>query len=324
MELYDSSEEFARRGRSPVVAAVGIFDGVHVGHQQLMRKACEIAKAARAAPLVYTFRPHPVHLLSPEQCPKLLTTPEQKLRHIGALGIEATVVESFTLEFSKQTPRDFFERVIRDRLGAKAVVVGYDFTFGMHRQGTIETFEELGREAGVQVSVVPAVFAGETLVSSTVIRSMVAAGEVACAAELLGRPYEIVGSVIRGRGFGTTLAARTANLDLASELAPKDGVYVTRTLVHEGDYDFGRATAFPSVTSIGDNPTFADNPHSVETHLIDAEVNLKGKLASIEFLEHMRDQARFASVDELRAQIHRDIDAARDHHRRQEGRNGKG
>ncbi len=316
MDRFEGSDSFAKeRGRATVVA-IGIFDGVHLGHQELMRRASEEAGRLSAKSVVYTFEPHPVKILSPEQCPLLITTREQKLAQMENQGIDAVIVEPFTQQLSRQSPQEFMSSIVMERLGARAVTIGYDFTFGLHRQGTIETFEELGTVHGVEVVVVPAVFADETLISSTVIRQMISAGEVQRASMLLGRPYEATGSVIPGRGFGMTLAARTANLRLESEIVPKDGVYITRTLVHPDGYDRAGAEAYPSVTSVGDNPTFADNPHSVETHLIDEEVEIKGRRLSIEFISHMHDQVRFTSVDELRSQIHRDIDAAREFHGR--------
>jgi len=316
VDLYRGSQNFAKDKAPKPVVAIGIFDGVHLGHRELMRRAREEAARIGGTSAAYTFEPHPVRILSPDQCPKLITTGEQKIRQIGSTGIDAVIVEEFTPEFANQGPGDFFENMMRGRLAAAAVVIGYDFTFGLHRQGTIETFEELGAAGGIEVVVVPAVFADETLISSTVIRSMIEGGEVARARSLLGRPYEVVGGVVPGRGFGITLAARTANLELVSELMPKDGVYVTRTLVHPDGYSPEGARIYPSVTSIGDNPTFMDNPHSVETHLIDADVELKGRTLSVEFISYMRDQIRFTSVDELRAQIHRDIDVARNYHGR--------
>lgn len=316
MELFEGSQSFSSRKFDSPVVAIGIFDGVHLGHQELMRRARMEARRRGCASVVYTFEPHPVRVLSPDQCPKLLTTREQKLAQLAKLGIDAIVVEPFTRDFASQGPGKFFDEILLTRLRASCVVIGYDFTFGMHRQGTIETFEEMGRGCGMSSIVVPAVFADETLISSTVIRSMISAGEVRMARSLLGRPYEALGEVVPGRGFGSTLAARTANLRLASELSPGDGVYITRTLVHHEGY--GRATPalYESVTSIGSNPTFAELPHSFETHLIDVDADVLGKTVSIEFLERIRDQEKFISVEDLRNQIHRDIDAARNYHKR--------
>ncbi|MBN1283077.1 MAG: bifunctional riboflavin kinase/FAD synthetase [Proteobacteria bacterium] len=319
MELFEGSDRFAGRGPGSPVVAIGIFDGVHIGHQELMRRARLEAQRRSALSIVYTFEPHPVRILSPAQCPKLLTTREQKIGQIRLQQLDAVIVERFTQEFARQEPGRFFEDVIRKKLRASCVVIGYDFTFGQHRQGTIETFEDLGRKSGVGVIVVPAVFAGETLVSSTVIRSMIAAGEVKRARALLGRPYEVVGEVAPGRGFGAALEAKTANLRVASEAQPMDGIYITRTLVHEGGYGAARPSKYASITSIGVNPTFSDAAHTFETHLIDMELDMMGKTVSVEFLERVRDQARFLSVDELRRRIRSDIDSAREYHSRSGG-----
>ncbi len=316
MELFEGSQSFSSRKFDSPVVAIGIFDGVHLGHQELMRRARMEAKRRGCASVVYTFEPHPVKVLSPDQCPKLLTTREQKQAQLAKLGIDALVVEQFTRDFASQGPGKFFDDILQNRLRASCVVIGYDFTFGMHRQGTIETFEEMGKKCGMSSIVVPAVFADETLISSTVIRSMISAGEVKRARSLLGRPYEALGNVVPGRGFGSALAARTANLSLASEISPKDGVYITRTLVHHEGYGKTTPDLYESVTSIGQNPTFADLPRSFETHLIDADADLLGKTLSVEFLERIRDQEKFISVEDLRNRIHQDIDVARKYHGR--------
>jgi riboflavin kinase / FMN adenylyltransferase len=296
---------------APAVA-LGNFDGVHLGHRELIARAKHEAAQRAGTSVLYTFEPHPVRILSPEQCPPLLCTLEQKLALLEATGIDVAVIEPFTAAFSREEPAHFFEEVIRRRLHAAAVIIGYDFTFGRHRLGTIETFEALGRGAGIEIVVVPAVFAGETLVSSTVIRNMVRAGDVAGAAALLGRAYEIEGTVVPGRGMGAKLSARTANLQVRNELVPHDGIYLTTTRVGTGEWT-------DSITSIGVNPTFPDVAFTVETHLIDRDADLAGQPIAVAFLAHMREQRRFPSAEALAAQIARDIAQARDLHRRRRG-----
>ena len=309
MKRCHGSANFPSDAPRPV-AALGNFDGVHLGHRHLIDAVREKARALSGVAVIYTFDPHPVRILAPRQCPPLLQTLEQKLDTFEKLGVDICVVEKFTEEFAHFTPEAFFQRVIVERMNAAAVVVGYDFTFGIHRHGTAETLQVLGREFGVEAIIVEAQFQGETLISSTNIRHMIARGEVDAAAALLGRPYSVVGLVVPGRGTGRTLDAHTANIETQNEVIPKDGVYVSLTQV-KGD---GKALRYPSVTSIGNNPTFPTASFAIETHLIDADVDIMGRWVVVEFLKWMRGQIAFASPEELKEQIHRDIDAASQYH----------
>ncbi|MFA4875611.1 MAG: bifunctional riboflavin kinase/FAD synthetase [bacterium] len=313
MKRYNGSELFPSE-TTPTAVALGVFDGVHLGHLELIRRTRDAAARINGKALAYTFEPHPVRVLSPSECPQLLTTLDQKLKLLDEAGIDAVIVEPFSREFAHMDAGAFFRDVIVSRMRAAAVIVGYDFTFGLHRQGTIEMLEVFGREQGIETIVVPAIFARDTLISSTVIRRMISHGEVDHARELLGRPYAIEGDVIAGRGIGSELGARTANIVTKNELLPQNGVYVTRTAVELRETGvYGKSYA--SITSIGDNPTFPDSPFTIETHLIDVETELLGKAVSIEFLAFMRGQVRFDSQDALKAQIAKDINAARTWHR---------
>lgn len=307
VQRIDGSDHFPGKARNSAVA-LGNFDGVHLGHQELIRRIREATRASGGTSVVYTFEPHPVRILAPSQCPPLLNTLEQKIRYLGEYGVDAAVVEPFTHEFSRLEAEPFFERIIIERLKATSIVAGYDFTFGLHRQGTIETLEELGARRGVEVSIVPAEFLGETLISSTVIRKMVREGNVEEAAELLGRDYEISGEVIPGRGLGRTLEVHTANIKPLNEIVPGDGVYLSLTRVE------GEKALMPSVTSIGDNPTFPDAHFSIETHVLNADMDLLGKRIDVCFVAFMRETLKFATIEELKAQIARDIAAAREYH----------
>ena len=307
MRIIEGSENFPEEAKGAALA-LGNFDGVHLGHKALIAKIEETKRTDRARSAVYTFEPHPVKILSPSQCPRLLTTLEQKLELLEDCGVDIAVVEPFTADLAKLTAERFFEEILLGRVAPRAIVAGYDFTFGLHREGTIETLEEMGRTCGVDVTIVPAVFAGETLVSSTVIRMMVAEGDIEGAAQLLGRNYSIAGKVVPGRGLGTSLSARTANIEPINEIIPNDGVYVTLAQVEGG------ADPMPSVTSIGDNPTFPDARFSIETHILDEEMELLGRKMTIHFIAFMRETLRFATIEELKAQIGRDVEGAREYH----------
>ncbi len=313
MERAFGSEQLPAEGEAPVVT-MGNFDGVHRGHRVLIETTVAHARECGAPALLYTYDPHPVHILAPRECPPLIQTLEQRLRAIEKLGVDLCVIEPFSAVFAQLTPEAFLEEVVVKRLRAREIIVGYDFTFGLHRAGTIETLRRWGEAHGVTVQVIEAQFVDETLVSSTAIRRLIAAGEVAEAAELLGRPYAIAGRVIPGRGLGRTLAARTANIRPENELLPKSGIYTTRAKVR------GRTGAkrYASITSIGTNPTFPDAPFAVETHLLDVDVDIMGEDIVIEFLRFERSQVAFASTAELREQIRRDVEGARRFHRRPE------
>ena len=306
MRRIDGSAQFPNDLPAPAVA-LGNFDGVHLGHRHIIGRTVALARATGGTGAVYTFDPHPVRVLAPAECPAQIQTTAQKLGAIAAAGVDCCVVEPFTAAFAAQTAEAFFEQIVAGRLRAAAVVVGYDFTFGLHRAGTTERLVEFGRRHGIRVEICEAQFLDERLISSTNIRRLVEHGEVAEAARLLGRPHRIEGTVVAGRGIGRELDARTANVAPANELVPADGVYLALAAVG------GEATC-PAIVSIGDNPTFPHAPFAIEAHLIDAEVDALGKPIAVDFLERMRGQVAFSSVGELREQIQKDIAEARRRH----------
>lgn len=311
MKRIRGSEHIPRPLTAPAVA-LGNFDGVHIAHQRLIALAQGAARRSGGTSVVYTFDPHPARVLASGESPPLLQTLPQRLATIEAQGVDCCVIEPFTMAFAAQGAERFFEEILVGRLEASSLVVGYDFTFGLRRHGTVEILRRLSDARGIALETLDAQFEGETLISSTTIRRALAQGDVTEAAALLGRPYLIEGRVVPGRGIGRTLGARTANIESVNELIPKDGVYLTQTTVGEAGLEQRR---FDSITSIGHNPTFLGAPFAVETHLIDIDVTISGQIVSIDFLERMRDQVAFESPERLREQIGKDIDAARMKHR---------
>lgn len=305
MQTILGSKNFSNLNAEMVVA-IGNFDGVHLGHKHLIGKAKKKAQEIGAQTAVYTFDPHPVQVLSPNQCPIRIQTQDQKLSALDSLGVNFCIVENFTIEFAHQLPEIFFEEVIIKRLRAKAVVVGYDFTFGLQRRGSIKLLRQLCEQNGIGITVIDAQFLHDTLISSTNIRRLVEHGDVVNASELLGRPYSLEGRVVPGRGIGVTLGARTANLKSLNELIPKNGVYLTSTSIER--------RAHRSITSIGNNPTFPNSNFAIETHIIDEAPELTGMIITVEFLERLRDQITFASPEELKKQILSDIELAKKLH----------
>lgn len=286
------------------VVTIGVFDGVHRGHQHILKQVIQRARLIGARSLVYTFDPHPVKLLVPDACPPMITTQAQRVRLIRKTGIDAIVVQKFTHAFSQKTPEQFFKSVLLKQLRAAELFVGYDFTFGVRRSGTITHMEHFCREAGVRLSVVDRFLWKDTLVSSTHIRQLLSHAKVHPAADLMGRPYFMEGHVVRGRGIGgKSLGVHTANLQTDNDLLLPSGVYMTRT--HVG------GKCHRSLTNIGTNPTFGSGSLSIESHLLDFKKSILGRMIRIEFLKKLREEIVFASAEDLAQQIQNDIQTAK-------------
>jgi riboflavin kinase/FMN adenylyltransferase len=285
------------------VLTLGVFDGLHLGHQLIMRTVVERARAIDAVPTVITFDPHPRAVLHPESAPPLLQTFDQKIEAFGVLGIEQTIVVRFTKEFSNISAREFLKDVVADRLHAKEVDLGKGFAFGHSREGNIELLQRLSSELGFVAGEVPEVKMRGQRVSSSKIRQLLAAGQVNLARRMLGRPYGVEGRVERGSERGHLLGFPTANLHPHNRVIPRNGVYVTGTLI---DGQWRR-----SVTNVGLRPTFGEATEpSVETFVMNWDGDLYGDVVRIRFLYRLRDERRFSSIDQLKTQIRRDVDRA--------------
>jgi riboflavin kinase/FMN adenylyltransferase len=290
------------------VLTVGNFDGLHVGHQEILRIVTERARARDGEAAVYTFEPHPRKVLRPEQAPKLLTTLEQKLERIDAAGVDVAIVEPFDAEFARRSAESFVREVLHARIGPREVYVGYDFRFGHDREGSMRTLTELGPHLGFAVTIVPEVTVGGRDVNSTRIRELLGEGRVEEARELLGRPYCVRGRVVEGDRRGRTLGFPTVNLAPENEVLPAQGVYAGRLRV------LGAAAGaeLPAVVNVGRRPTFKEGGEVLaEAHVIDWSGDLYGQRVEIGFLHHLRDERRFPDVEALRRQIEADRDAAR-------------
>lgn len=289
--------------RNPVVT-LGVFDGVHRGHCHIFQQVVQRARETGGTAVVYTFDPHPVKVLVPEAAPPMINTLSQRMELIRKEGIQRIVVERFTKTFAHQTPESFFQGTIVRQLKAKELFVGHDFTFGVHRSGTIDHLQAFAHQAGIGVRIVEPYLWKETLVSSTRIRQLLARGDLSRAEELLGRPYFIEGRVVHGKGIGgKQLGVHTANLRSENDAILPTGVYVTWTHVSGKRYE--------SVTNIGPNPTFGTNPLSIESHLLEFGQKILGKKIRIEFLKKIREEITFKSARDLARQIQNDIKTAR-------------
>ena len=284
----------------PAVLTLGVFDGLHLGHQLIMKTVVERARAAGASPTVITFEPHPRAVLHPESAPPLLQTFDQKMEALGVLGIEQTIVIHFDEKFSQVRAEEFLREVIVSRLHAKEVYLGRGFAFGHNREGNIDLLRRVSDQLGIIAGEVPEVRLRGHRIGSTRIRELLQQGRVNLARRMLGRPYGVEGPVIRGAERGAQLGFPTANIYPHNRVIPRRGVYVTATLI-EGRWQ-------RSVTNIGTRPTFESGAaSSVETYVMNWSGDLYGNVVRVRFLHRLRDEKKFGSIDELKSQIERDV-----------------
>jgi riboflavin kinase/FMN adenylyltransferase len=294
----------ATEPEGPFAIGLGIFDGVHLGHGALLAKVRELAGRDRCETLVYTFHPHPCSILRPERAPRLLEPIDRRIEHFVELGFDAVLVEQFDAEFAAIEADRFVEQILVGRLRAAHVVVGAGFTFGAHGVGTTDHLVAAGAKYHFGVQIVDPVEVGGGVVSSTRIREAVGAGRVAEAARLLGRPFALSGTVVRGAMRGRAIGFGTANLEPDSEMVPAPGVYAARARGSFGVRD--------AVVNVGYAPTFGRDTLDVEAHLLDHnDAELYGEALVLEFIDALRGEQKFDSVDALQAQIRRDIEASR-------------
>ncbi len=287
--------------------ALGSFDGVHLGHRQVIAAAVEQAAARDLTAAVVTFYPHPATVLRPELAPFELSTLERRAALVGELGADEMVVVRFTLEFSQIDADRFASEVLVDRLGAAHVAVGHNYRYGHRAQGTVETLREAGARLGFEVTELPLLELQGGVVSSSRIRDLIGDGQVELAAALLGRPPWLEGTVVRGDGRGRGLGFATANLEpLGRSVLPGRGVYAGRAHLPSSSH--------PAAISVGYNPTFTDSREAVrvEAHLLDFDRDIYGSPLRLEFTRRLRDEERFGSVDDLVAQLHRDVQQTRE------------
>lgn len=286
---------------------LGNFDGVHLGHQQLITELVASARKAGGTAVVFTFEPHPAMVLKPETAPPLLLAPELKQRIIAGFGVDLLLAVPFTREFSMLSPEAFVKEVLWDEIGVKSVFVGYNYTFGHRGVGTPETLVSLGLSYGFEVNVVPPVTVDGTPVSSTLIRSLVMEGKVAEARSFLGYYPAFAGTVVTGERRGTDLGFPTANIEVEDHLlVPANGVYAVRVMV-DGEIFLG-------VANIGVCPTFTSGlprKRRVEVFVFDFHGDLYGKRLEVSFTKRLREERRFKSAAELAEQIRCDVAAAR-------------
>jgi len=287
----------------PCVVALGVFDGIHLGHRAILGTAAARGKARRVRVVACTFDRHPMEVLQPARAPAPLTTLAERLDLIAQTGVDLALVLAFTPELAVVEPEVFVKDIVIGRLHAQEVVVGYNHTFGRGARGDAALLCAVGAPLGLVTHVVPPLLVDGVPVSSSEIRTALKEGDVRRAARYLGRPYSIGGTVTQGAGRGRTLGFPTANLDPERPLLVPTGVYACRAEVLGGLHR--------AVVNVGVRPTFGDNGLAIEAYLMDIAADLYDRPLRLHFVARLRGEQKFASVDELRAQIARDVEAAR-------------
>ncbi|QIB26145.1 bifunctional riboflavin kinase/FAD synthetase [Caloranaerobacter azorensis] len=293
-------KKLTNKSVKPTVVALGNFDGLHVGHQTLIKRTVDIAQKENLVSTVFTFDNHTTSKIKGKNTPKILISKNRKIALFKELGVKLLYIVQFTETLMHFTPLEFIEKILVDILNVRKVVVGFNFKFGYLAKGDVKYLKEMGEKYNFDVIVVPPITKDNILVSSTQIRELIREGEISLANKLLGRQYLIEGKVIRGRGIGRKLGFPTANISFDSDIViPKAGVYKTNTIVD--------GSRFPSITNIGFNPTFNGGKLSIETHILDYSENIYDKTILIEFIDFIRKERKFDDVNKLIEQVKLDI-----------------
>lgn len=286
------------------VLTIGNFDGVHLGHREVFRRVVNRARELKGTAVVVTFEPHPLHLLAPEKAPLRLNTPEEKVRLLTASCIDMLVVLEFNRRLADMSADDFVREILVDKLGVKHLIIGYDYAFGRNRQGNASFLEEKSREYGFTLEILEPIRAEQQVHSSTAIREILKEGRVADAVNVLGRNFTLDGVVVHGDGRGRKLGFPTANLSTGKEILPCDGVYAVKVKWREHYYD--------GVINIGHRPTFAGGKTTLEIHILDFQGDLYAERLRIYFVERLRGEQKFSSIEALQQAVLKDIEQARE------------
>jgi riboflavin kinase/FMN adenylyltransferase len=307
LKVLHSPEEWAARfgAGERTVLSIGNFDGLHVGHQKILRMVLARARATGDTAATVTFDPHPMKLLRPDDAPRMVETLSQRLAGFERLGLDAALVLRFDRALSRLSPEDFLQQILIDRLHAAAILVGANFSFGHRGAGDVRLLAQFGKEHGFDVETVSPVEVGGIVVSSTTIRNAIAEGRVAEVVPLLGHIFSLTGEIRPGAGRGRTILFPTLNLAPEQELLPQLGVYATESVVD--------GNVFRSVTNVGTRPTFDGQSVTVESHLFGFDEQISDGAMEVLFHTRLRDERKFSGADELRKQIARDIVSAQEY-----------
>lgn len=303
MKLFREVDALPTTVRGGAVT-VGNFDGVHRGHAQIVRQLKAQANRVGGPAIVFTFDPHPVRLLRPQHAPPPLTWTDRKAGLLAELGVDAVISYPTDEALLSLTAREFFDQILRGMLDARALVEGTNFNFGRDRAGTIDVLRRFANEAGVALEIVEPITLDGGIVSSSRVRSLIAAGQIDEARRLLTRPYRIRGMVTHGAARGAKLGFPTANVDAVDTLIPGPGVYAGRAIAG--------GNAWPAAINVGPNPTFGEQAMKIEAHVVGFHGNLYGAPLELDFVARVRDVRTFAGVEELKAQLNRDVERVRE------------
>ena len=318
METVRDIAHVGRKSFPHVAAAIGTFDGVHAGHQRIIRTVVERARKSRGTAAAFTFVNHPLEVLQPDRAPRLITPPPLKEPLLRALGIQLLIAVPFTPSLAETEAEAFVQEILRDRLRVEFLCLGFDFRFGKGRRGTPELLAEMGIARGFEVEVVPPVVVDGTVVKSALIRDLLHQGKVGEAARYLTRAYAILGEIVPGAGRGRGLGFATANVIPPGGFLIPDGVYAGRAYVGEAGYD--------AAINVGVAPTFGRGDRRVEVHLLEVREDRApgyGQTILVTFWEWIREEVRFGSPGELTAQVARDVERAREILRQPPGGRGE-
>lgn len=284
------------------VLLMGNFDGIHLGHQALLGRAVKDAEESGGRAVVLTFEPHPLKVLAPEKAPRLILTHKDKMALLQSLGVDVVIVQTFDAAFAGVEADEFVREYLVRRIGVRKMWVGKDLRFGKGRKGRVEDLARWGKEAGFEVGVIEPIQLGGHRVSSSRIRSLIERGEVREARQYLGRWHFVSGRVARGHGRGRQLGFPTANVAPRTEVLPLDGIYAS--IIQAGE------RRWPSVTSVGLNPTFGEGPRTVESYIFDFAGDLYDQAVKLFFVQRIREEKKFSAVESLVAQIKQDVSSA--------------
>ena len=301
MKIIKGSKKLKETDLKNLVITLGNFDGVHLGHQKILKKTIQRAKAIGGKSAVYTLNPHPLNILRPEQEPLKITTFEEKVQIIESMGIDCLICDRFTKRLSEKSPEEFIKTIIWDRIHPREIIIGHDYAFGKNRKGAVELLKKKQEEFNYRVHVVSDITIKNIPVRSTTIRNLITSGKVSLAQKLLGTHYCLSGKVIHGKH--RKIGFPTANLSHIKDLIPKKGIYAIRI-----ETPYGK---FKGVVNIGVNPTFGKNRLSVEAHIFNFNHKLYGREATIFFVKRIRDEIKFGDSKTLVAQIKKDIEIAK-------------
>jgi riboflavin kinase/FMN adenylyltransferase len=297
MKIHHGFEEWEAVGRT--VASLGNYDGVHLGHQAILKRVVECAKHFHIPSVAITFDPVPKKILNPKAAPQLIQTLDQRLRKLESMAIDHTIVLAFNESLAKMSPHDFVNEFLISELHIEAFIVGQNFSFGHQKSGNVTLLKEMGLKHHFEVEGIPEVLVDGIRVSSSLIREMIRSGRVKEAYRMLGDPFSLTGSVVVGDRLGSKLGIPTANLQPENEILPANGVYLTDAMV--------RSERCHSVTNVGVRPTMGGTKLTIESHLLNFSGDLYGQRIELRFLDKLRDEIRFPGVDELKSQILSDI-----------------